>query len=77
MLLGIADRQTGKNHRELRSAHVERHDDPGAGIGLMQPGRSQVADPDGGDHPVVRRAGRVALRAVRGHHRHARVPGAG
>jgi hypothetical protein len=51
--------------------------DPGAGPGLFQPGRGQVADPDGGDQPVVRRARRIALRAVRGHHRHVLVPGAG
>ena len=71
------DPGAAERHRQLRPADVERHHDPGAGPGLVQPGRGQVADPDGSDHPVVRRAGRVAVRAVRGYHGHVRVPGAG
>ena len=63
--------------RQLGAAHVERHDDPGARRGLLQPGPGQVADADGGDDAVVGRVLRVASGAVRASHRDVGEPGAG
>ncbi len=63
--------------RHLGPAHVERHHDPGPRVGLLQPGRGQVADADGGDDAVVGRALRVAPGAVRAGHGDLAEPGAG
>ncbi len=66
-----------ERHRALRSPQVERHDDPAAGGQLVQPGGSEVADPDRRDHPVVRGPGRVSRGPVARHDGHVRIAGPG
>ncbi len=64
-------------HRQLRSAHVERDDDPRSGRDLGQPCRREVADANRGDQAVVRGVRRVPFGAVGPDYGDVRIPGAG
>ena len=68
---------TFERDRALGSPQVERDNDPSAGGELVQPGGSEVADPDRRDHPVVRGPGRVTPGPVAGDDGYVRIAGLG
>ncbi len=65
MTVAISRMAAPQRHGELDAADGQRQYQQTAGLKLVQPGRGDVPRPGRDDDPVERRAGRVAVAAVR------------